>query len=121
MLNFPAFILNDEDLNLLFLLTKYELLLTEQYFIDHLNPSLNIDFLINWGSQLNKGATDYIHSKEQREIRFISMRDRKIFEFTKKLHKDNMKNNIFSNKTKVKMQNSARGVKILFTQIDNGE
>lgn len=52
MLNSPAFNLDDEDLNLLFLLTKYELLLTEQYFIDHLNPSLNIDFLVNWGGQV---------------------------------------------------------------------
>lgn len=121
MLNYPGLELNDEDINLLYLLTRYELLLTEQYFIDHLNPTLNIDFIVNWGGQPNKGSTGYIHSEEQRELRSISMRGREITEFTKNLHKLNMEGAILSEKTRAKMQDSAGGVKILITQIDNGE
>lgn len=121
MLNYPGLELNDKDINLLYLLTRYELLLTEQYFIDHLNPTLNIDFIVNWGGQPNKGSTGYIHSEEQRELRSISMRGREITEFTKNLHKLNMEGAILSEKTRAKMQDSAGGVKILLTQIDNGE
>jgi len=121
MLNYPGLELNDEDINLLYLLTRYELLLTEQYFIDHLNPTLNIDFIVNWGGQPNKGSTGYIHSEEQRELRSISMRGREITEFTKNLHKLNMEGTTLSDKTRAKMQDSAGGVKILLTQIDNGE
>jgi group I intron endonuclease len=121
MLNYSGLELNDEDINLLYLLTRYELLLTEQYFIDHLNPTLNIDFIVNWGGQPNKGSTGYIHSEEQRELRSISMRGREITEFTKNLHKLNMEGTTLSEKTRAKMQDSAGGVKILLTQIDNGE
>jgi group I intron endonuclease len=121
MLNYPGLELNNEDVNLLYLLTRYELLITEQYFIDHLNPTLNIDFIVNWGGQPNKGPTGYIYSEEQRELRSISMRGREITEFTKNLHKLNMEGANFSEKTRAKMQDSAGGVKILLTQINNGE
>jgi hypothetical protein len=47
MLKYPSFELNKDYINILFLLTKYELLLTEQYFINHLQPNLNIQYSIN--------------------------------------------------------------------------
>lgn len=46
MIKYPSFELNKDHMDILFLLTKYELLLTEQYFIDHLQPNLNIDQVV---------------------------------------------------------------------------
>jgi group I intron endonuclease len=120
MLNFPSFEFNREDIDLLFLLSKYELLLTEQYFIDHLNPNLNVDFIVNWGGQPNKGSTGYTFSEEERELRSIKLRGREYSEFTKDLHKTNMTGTKLSKDTRKKMQDSYGGVAILSTQMDNG-
>lgn len=121
MLNFPSFEFNHEDTDLLFLLSKYELLLTEQYFIDHLKPNLNVDLIVNWGGQPNKGSTGYTLSEEERELRSIKLRGREFSEFTKDLHKTNMTGTKLSDTTRMKMQDSYGGVAILSTQIDNGD
>jgi len=102
-------------------LSKYELLLTEQYFIDHLKPNLNVDLIVNWGGQPNKGSTGYTLSEEERELRSIKLRGREFSEFTKDLHKTNMTGTKLSDTTRMKMQDSYGGVAILSTQIDNGD
>lgn len=121
MLKFPSFEFNREDTDLLFLLSKYELLLTEQYFIDHLKPKLNVDLIVNWGGQPNKGSTGYTFSEEERELRSIKLRGREFSEFTKDLHKTNMTGTKLSKIIRMKMQDSYGGVTILSTQIDNGD
>jgi hypothetical protein len=51
--------------NVLNLLTKYELLITEQYCIDTLKPNLNLDLIVNVGGLTNKGASGYIVLEEE--------------------------------------------------------
>lgn len=121
MLKFPSFELNKDNINILFLLTKYELLLTEQYFIDHLQPNLNLDLIVNWGGQPNKGSLGYSLSEEEKELRSLKLRGRKFSEFTKDLHKINMTGIKLPDITRIKMQDSYGGVTILSTQIDNGD
>ena len=121
LLKYPSFELKKEDINLLFLLTKYELLLTEQYFIDHLEPNLNIDLIVNWGGQPNKGSTGYTLSEEERELRSIKLRGREFSDFTKNLHKINMTGSKLSEETRLKMRVSHGGVAILCTNVENGE
>jgi group I intron endonuclease len=65
-LKYPHLDLTQQDSDLLFLLTKYELLVTEQFCIDKLQPTLNINLLVNWGGQPNKGATGYQVSEDQK-------------------------------------------------------
>lgn len=61
----PSLQLKLRDFELLFLLTKYHLLVVEQFCIDSLQPTLNCDSLVNWGGQPNKGGTGYKHSEAE--------------------------------------------------------
>jgi hypothetical protein len=45
-------------------LTRYELLVIEQYCIDLFQPELNINMIVNIGGLPNKGATGYKVSEQ---------------------------------------------------------
>jgi hypothetical protein len=85
----PSLQLNLRDLELLFLLTKYHLLVAEQFSIDTLQPTLNCDLIVNWGGQPNKGGTGYKHSEAEILRRSLDLRGRSFSEQTKDLHRQN--------------------------------
>lgn len=85
----PSLQLKKRDLELLFLLTKYHLLVAEQFSIDTLQPSLNCDLIVNWGGQSNKGGTGYKHSEAEVLRRSFDLRGRYFSELTRNLHRKN--------------------------------
>jgi len=100
---YPNFKLTQQDLDLLFLLIKYELLVSEQFCIDKLLPSLNIDLLVNWGGQPNKGSTGFQFSEEKKLEWSFNLMGRKFSDFTKNLHRNNMIGITFFAETRAKM------------------
>jgi hypothetical protein len=96
-------------------------LLTEQYFIDHLQPNLIFELVVNWGGQPNKGSLGYSFSEEEKKLRSFRLRGREFSEFTKNLHRDNMTGKKLSNETRNKMRDSHGGVTIICTNRENGE
>ena len=120
-LKYPNFHLTEQNSALLFLLTKYELLITEQFCIDNLQPTLNINLLVNWGGQPNKGSTGYQVPEDEKLERSLNLRGREFSSFTKELHRKNMTGSTLSDETRTKMSQSRGGVKLLVTQVDSGE
>lgn len=63
---YPNSTLNRGAKEILYLLTKYELMISEQFFIDKYKPSLNVHLLVNNGGLPNKGGAGYKVSEEER-------------------------------------------------------
>ena len=105
----PEIFLTNEDRTLLKIVTLYHLTLVEQFFLDHINPSLNWERLAN-ASSPNLGATGVIRSKEFREKVSLAHIGRTYDKITKDLHRSNMLGVTWSDKRRAKMSISKRGV-----------
>jgi group I intron endonuclease len=115
---YPNISLTNNDVKLLKLLTKYELLITEQYCIDVINPSLNLDTIVNVGGLINKGATGYVVSEEALLERSNRMKGRTFSPETIKLIKNKLTGRVISQETKDKMSLSNSGVKVYVYTLD---
>ena len=105
----PGISLTKEEQILLETFTFYHLTLVEQFFIDHLNPSLNGDPFANFSSS-NIGATGVIRSKEFREYISLLHIGRTYHQITKDLHRSNRLGIKLKEETKIKMSKSHGGV-----------
>jgi group I intron endonuclease len=117
----PSIQLNLRDLELLFLLTKYHLMIAEQFCIDILQPSLNCDLLVNWGGMSNKGGTDFKHSEAECLRRSLDLRGRSYSEQTKDLHRQNLLGSKATAETRAKLSLNTQGVSVCATQLGTGQ
>jgi group I intron endonuclease len=115
---YPNYNLTDDQIKVLNQLTKYELLITEQYCIDILKPSLNLDLIVNVGGLTNKGASGYVVPEEELFKRSQNLMGRTFSEETIKLIKDKMTGRILSKETRDKMSLSSGGVKVYLYSSD---
>lgn len=117
----PTVKLSLRDLELLFLLTKYHLLIAEQFCIDILQPSLNCDLLVNWGGMMNKGGTGYKHTEAESLRRSLDLRGRSYSELTKNLHRQNRLGIKATTEIKAKIALNNQGVAVCATQLGTGQ
>lgn len=114
----PNLNLTNDEIKLLNLLTKYELLITEQYCIDTLKPNLNLDLIVNVGGLTNKGASGYIVLEEELFKRSQNLINRTFSEETIKLIQNKITGRTLSQETKDKMSLSSGGVKVYLYSSD---
>src|SRR6185437_11377394 len=117
----PSVQLHLRDHELLFLLTKYHLLIAEQFCIDILQPTLNCDLLVSWGGMLNKGATGYKHTEAETLKRSLDLRGRSYSEHTKDLHRQNRLGSKATEATKAKLALATQGEAVCATQLGTGQ
>lgn len=109
---YPNISLTEENIKLLKLLTKYELLITEQYCIDVINPNLNLDVVVNVGGLTNKGAIGYVVLEEELLKRSNRMKGRTFSPETIKLIQNKLTGRVITQETKDKMSLANGGVKV---------
>jgi len=117
----PSLQLNLRDYELLYLLTKYHLLVAEQFCIDTLQPTLNCDLLVNWGGQLNQGGTGFKHSEAEVLRRSLDLRGRSYSEHTKDLHHQNRVGTKATAETRAKLALTTQGVAVYAAQLETGQ
>ncbi|KAG1474986.1 hypothetical protein G6F56_000003 [Rhizopus delemar] len=115
---YPNYNLTNDQIKVLNKLTKYELLITEQYCIDNLNPDLNLDLIVNVGGLTNKGASGYVVPEKELLRRSQNLMGRTFSEETIKLIKDKMTGKVVSPETRDKMSLSSGGVKVYLYSFD---
>jgi hypothetical protein len=102
-------------------LTKYHLLVVEQFSIDTLQPTLNHDLIVNWGGQPNKGGTGYKHSEAEVLRRSLDLKGRSYSELTNNLHRQNRLGVKATTETKTKIALNNQGVAVCATQLGTGQ
>lgn len=115
---YPNYNLTNDQIKVLNQLTKYELLITEQYCIDTLKPNLNLDLIVNVGGLTNKGASGYIVPENELFKRSQNLMGRTFSEETIKLIRNKMTGRTLSQETKDKMSLSNGGVKVYLYTFD---
>jgi group I intron endonuclease len=115
---YPNHNLTNDQIKVLNHLTKYHLLITEQYCIDNLNPSLNLDIIVNAGGLTNKGASGYVVPEEELFKRSQNLMGRTFSDETIKLIQDKIRGRTLSQETKDKMSLSSGGVEVYLYSFD---
>lgn len=109
---YPNITLNPSIIEVLENLTRYELLITEQFCIDVYKPKLNISTIVNFGGLPNRGSTGYTLSEEDKAKRSSNIIGRTFSAKTIELIRYKITGKILSAETRLKMSASHGGVKV---------
>jgi len=107
----PYLMLKEDEMRILVLLNMYHMALVEQFYLDHICPSLNFEPLAN-ASSWNAGATGMIRDELFRSNLSQSYMGRTYSQATIEKHRSAMTGLKLSDATRAKMSASANGVDV---------
>jgi hypothetical protein len=112
--------LTEYEVELLKELNKYHLTLLEQFYLDNIDPSLNLQPLAN-ASSWNLGATGHQRDDDFRTNLSNLHMGRQFTDSTKELWRSQMTGYKLSQETRNRMSVSAGGVLVYVQDVNNGK
>lgn len=108
---YPSAMLTKDEQDILTLLNKYHLTFVEQFYLDMIGPTLNVELFAN-NTSYNRGGKGQVRSAAFRAQASNSQLGRIYSDVTNKLHQANRTGTILSAETRAKISANNKGVTV---------